>query len=173
MSLVIEPWVLLETLLERSLAYLAKQLSAPGKSALSRPQRDIKFLVGSMAEQKHRYLIPDCLLQIEGSAFANFEAKYRDYARSNAPLRGESYQAITAGRALGTQIAVLVYPNALSAGHFNILEKGHPPQQLAVLGLDMFSYRRGLGERERAEWILRLLENATGTVMLSDKGETA
>ena len=173
MSLVIEPWVLLETLLERVLAQLARELSAHGHNAISRPQRRTRFLIGSMKAVEERYLLPDCVLSLDDKPIANFEAKYRDYSRTGSPLRGESYQAITAGRALRTELAVLVYPNAMEAQVFGVEVSGHPPEKLAAIGLDLFSYRKGAGERERAAKVSSLLENATGTSMLMAKGAAA
>jgi len=173
MSLVIEPWTLLERLLDRTLARLATQLNTKGTVFRSRPQRGLTFLVGSAPKDGNRQLVPDSVLLRHGLPVINFEAKYRDYARTGAPHRGESYQAITAGRALGTSLAVLVYPNAMPGRLFDVRKSGHPPEQLAVVGLDMFGYRRGVGEKERANGIMSLLENASGTCILQVQGEVA
>lgn len=173
MSLVIEPWILLERLVEKTVAQLSKQLTESGANFRSRAQRNIAFLLGSMKDDGRRYLIPDCVLLRNGEPIVNFEAKYRDYDRSGAPLRGESYQAITAGRALGTSLAVLVYPNAIPSKIYEVRKPGYSPEQLAVLGLDMFSYRNGVGEKERADQLRSLLENAQGTCTLLKKGDEA
>lgn len=170
MSLAIEPWILLENLLERTLRQLAKDLGASGQTFSSRPQRHTMFLSGKMGDASRRYLYPDCILLCDGIPIVNFEAKYRDYERSHAPLRTESYQAITAGRALGTSLAVLVYPNDCPTEIFSVLKSGHPPEELAVVGLDLFSYRRGIGERERADRLHSLLENVNGTYTMPDQG---
>ena len=163
MSLAIEPWILLERLLERTLTVLARQMGKTGPSFTSRPQRNTMFLSGKMRDDRRRHLTPDCVLMKDGLPIVNFEAKYRDYERTRAPLRSESYQAITAGRALGTSLAVLVYPNACEAEIFNVRKTGHPPEELATIGLDLFGYRRGVGELERAERLGSLLGNTSGT----------
>lgn len=173
MSLVIEPWILLERLLERTLAQLAQRLSRTGAKFRSQPQRSRIFLAGSMLDEGSRYLIPDCVLLRNDGPIVNFETKYRDYARTGAPLRGESYQAITAARALGTPLTVLVYPNAMPSQLFTVEKPGHPPEQLAVVGLDMFGYRKVVGEKERADQLCSLLENLPGTCIMPDKGEPA
>lgn len=173
MSLAIEPWILLERLLERSLALLAKNLGKAGTSFSSRPQRNTMFLSGKMRDGTCRYLYPDCILLRDGIPVVNFEAKYRDYERTRAPLRTESYQAITAGRALGTSLAVLVYPNDCATEILDVKKSGHPPEELAIVGLDMFTYRRGIGERDRADRLCSLLENTRGTYIMAHKGEAA
>lgn len=173
MSLVIEPWILLERLLDRTLASLAAQLNTHGAVFRSRPQRGLTFLVGSAPDDGNRRLVPDSVLLRNGSPVINFEAKYRDYARTGAPHRNESYQAITAGRALGTSLAVLVYPNAMPGKIFDVRKSGYPPEQLAVIGLDLFGYRRGSGEKDRAEAIISLIENVLGTCILQEQGEVA
>lgn len=172
MSLAIEPWRLLERLLERTVAALASMLDVGGFEYMSKRQSGTSFLTGSLKGDARR-LLPDCVLARDGSAIANFEAKYRDYQRTGAPRREESYQAITAGRALGTSLAVLVYPNAMTPRIFEILQAGHRPDRLAVVGLDMFGYRRGSGEVSRATQLRELFENEEGTCMLAEKGEAA
>lgn len=159
MSLAIEPWILLERLLERTLTVLARQLGEDGRSYTSRQQHQTVFLTGSMRDDARRFLKPDCVLLCDGVPVVNFEAKYRDYEQTGAPLRTESYQAITAGRALGTPLSILVYPNSCATEQFIVNKLGHPPEELAIVGLDLFGYRRGQGELPRAERIRRLLKN--------------
>jgi hypothetical protein len=173
MSLVIEPWILLERLLERTLACLARQLTGGGQTFRSRPQRGLRFLIGTGPGDPDRHLVPDCVLLRENVPVVNFEAKYRDYARTGGPSRGESYQAITAGRASGTSLAVLVYPNCMPPRIFQVRKAGQMPNQMGVFGLDLFGYRRGMGEQERADRLHRLLENTSGTCILGTEGEAA
>lgn len=173
MSLAIEPWILLERLLERALVRLAERLSKNGVNYKSRPQRGVTFLVGSTPDETSRRLTPDCVLLRDDKPIVNFEAKYRDYGSTGSPLRNESYQAITAGRALDTSIAVLVYPNPLPGTWFAIRAAGHSPEHLAVIGLDLFGYRKGVGEEKLADQLLSLLENIPGTAILSPQGAAA
>ncbi|MEE3500478.1 5-methylcytosine restriction system specificity protein McrC [Acidiphilium acidophilum] len=170
MSLVIEPWILLERLVERTLKHLAQRLSISGEMFTSRAQKRAVLLSGSIRENSI-YSRPDCVLFRGGVPIVNCEAKYRDYARTDAPLPEEVYQAVTAGRALGTLIAVLVYPNTMPSRTFTIQKSGHPPETLVILGVDMFGYRKSVGERERANKLLPLLENIIGTCIMSADGE--
>jgi hypothetical protein len=171
MSLVIEPWILLERLLERTLSSLAEQLTTDfGTSFASKPQRAVTFLSGAQLASDARHLVPDCVLLRNNSPLVNFEAKYRDYARTGAPLRTESYQAITAGRALGTRLAILAYPNDIPTKVLDVHKVGYPPEKLAIIGLDMFGYERGSGEKKRSQLIRSILENILGTCTLRDQG---
>ena len=173
MSLVIEPWPLLERLLERTLHALAADLTRDGVAHQARPQSGVHFLKATGTGEDARRLHPDCVLLREGKSVVNFEAKYRNYERTGAPRREESYQAITAARALGTPLAVLVYPNAMETRVFEVLKPGDAPRHLAVMGLDLFGYRRGSGEMERAHALRKALENIAGTDMVAVKGVSA
>lgn len=171
-SFAIEPWVLLERLLERTLTSLSSMLTTESVRFTSKAQVQRTFLAGKLNDNRKRVLYPDCILLRDGMPFVNFEAKYRDYGLANAPKRAESYQALTAGRALGTSIAVIVYPNANDPEILDVLERGHRPDTLAVMGLNLFDYQRG-AENGLAEKMRRLLENVTGTDTLEHKGATA
>lgn len=170
-SFAIEPWILLERLLERAVRRLAVTMTSDCATFTSHAQAGRAFLSRAVHNRRSRMLLPDCTLARDGLTIVNFEAKYRDHSITNAPERSESYQAITAGRALGTRLAVLVYPNANEAEVFDVLEKGHRPERLATIGLDLFGYRRGQ-EGGLAESLRALMEKASVTCML-DKEELA
>ena len=166
LSFVIEPWQLLEELLERTVQALAVDLTRGGILHVARAQNDTAFLVQietEGAKGRHVHLRPDCVLYREGSPVISFEAKYRDYARTGGPRREESYQAITAARALGTKLAVLIYPNGIETRVFEVRTPANAPRHLAVVGLDLFAYRRGAGEVESAQKLKTSLENVIGT----------
>ncbi len=167
-SFAIEPWILLERLLERVVGRLATAMSGDDAMFTSHSQSGKAFLSRAVRDHRSRMLFPDCTLVREGVTIVNFEAKYRDHSITNAPKRSESYQAITAGRALGTRLAVLVYPNANEAEVFDILEKGHRPERLATIGLDLFGYRRGQ-EGEFAKSLEALMQKAGVTCMIDEK----
>jgi hypothetical protein len=159
MSLAIEPWPLLERLLERSLANLVRRADPGGAVLRTGRQTQVKFLdpIGAHASQ---FLVPDATLERDGVVVANFEAKYRDYAQTGRPKRSECYQAITAARSLSSPLAVLVYPGQLATRLWAVQRAGQHPERLAVVGLDLFSYRKGQGDIQRAEMLSHLIGGA-------------
>lgn len=166
MSLAIEPWPLLETLLDRSLkrAVSLHRDERPGLRAFK--QREVRFLDPIGVGHSPAILKPDSIIAEGDRILANFEAKYRDFAVTGRPLPEECYQAITAARAVCSPVAILVYPGRVTPRSWKVLQSGPHPARLAVVGLDMFSYRRGSGDNQRANLLMSLLEVET-------KAETA
>lgn len=161
MSLAIEPWPLLETLLDRSLkrAIALRRPDRPGLRTFK--QHEVRFLEPIGAGHSPAVLKPDSIIAEGDRILANFEAKYRDFAATGRPLREECYQAITAARAVRSPVAILVYPGRVTPRSWKVLHSGQHPARLAVVGLEMFSYRRGLGDTERANLLMSLLGTET------------
>lgn len=162
MAFAIEPWPLLEKLLERCLRVVAADLGRTIPKLTASTQSGTPFLKPFERRGPNRGLRPDAVLRVGGRVLANFEAKYRNFSATNKPLRDECYQAITAARALGSPLAVLVYPGVVPTAIWTVLQPGGCPERLAVIGLDMFAYVRGSGERERAREIVALLNRVDG-----------
>lgn len=156
-SIAIEPWPLLERLLERSLRGAVEFARSNGRSLSSAEQATRMILersAGSAAA--HHYLRPDGVLLENGAAVATFEAKYQAYDPQKGPREKDVYQALAAARACNAPLAVLVYPGKLAPARWRVMLPGPHPARLAVLGLDMFDYRRA-GERSRGQQILDLV----------------
>lgn len=159
-SIAIEPWPLLERLLERSLDDAVAVGRSQGRALSSAAQKKRRILEragGSAAA--HHDLIPDGVLLEDGEVLATFEAKYRSYDRAKGPREKDIYQALAAARACNAPLAVLVYPGRLETGSWQVLTKGLNPIRLAVLGLDLFDYRRA-PDHTRGQWILDLVKDA-------------
>ena len=163
-SFAIEPWPLLERLLERALAASCEQASQNGKT-LEVPLKGSRVILNPVAGQSMRPhdLIPDGLLAEDGLIIASFEAKYRNYVPYEGPRPAEVYQAIAAARATSSPIAVLVYPGNHAAAVWEVAAAGQSPRYLATIGLDLFGYQQwtkaDLGNRVY-EVLARILWNS-------------
>lgn len=157
-SIAIEPWPLLERLLERSLETAADLGRREGRPLSSdvQTERVILARAGGSAHADHS-LRPDGVLLENRLPIATFEAKYRLYVPSEGPLRSEIYQALTAARALSSPLAVLVYPGKFETGFWRVKTPGDAPAALAAVGLDMFGFRAG--DVMRANLLLDLVRS--------------
>ena len=164
LSLAIEPWPLLETLLHRSLESAAIQGRASGLDLHSSPHSTHGLLTPVRRTQDlplsrihtARNVEPDGLMRRGDAIAATFEAKYSvpNYHRS----RDHIFQAITTATAVGAPLAVLVYPEASDPVLWQVRTAG-APRMVAALGLDMYGYARGDGDRKRGGRILELLQS--------------
>jgi hypothetical protein len=148
LEVAVEPWPLLETLLERSLRAAAAK---PGNEMRAVPKRLYPLLKRDV--QAASFVEPDGVLaDAAGNIIATFEAKYT--VPADRPHRSHTYQALSAAAALRSPIAVIVYPGDQAVDHFDIVGFQGQPLQLVTMGLSMFSYRQGAGERERGARIV-------------------
>lgn len=156
-SVAIEPWPLLERLLERSIASAIRQGNGAGRALATAPKvmRPLLQRV-SGAGAASRDVEPDGLLLEGGSVVASFEAKYRDYKPSDGPQRAEMYQALAAARAVSSGLAVLIYPGTFEMESWSVEGDGTSPVKLVAVGLEMFSYTRA-GDDARGAKILAAL----------------
>lgn len=142
-----ESWPLLETFLRRSIDTCAALATGEGRAwSSSKPEKWqlLKVQTGSnhAADKRGREVKPDGLLLANGAVLASFEAKYRHLAGGPAP-REHVFQAITTAAALGAPYAVLVYPESRTPAVFDVLGHSEGPNQLLILGFDLFGYRKG------------------------------
>ena len=159
-SIAIEPWPLLERLLERSLENAVQQGCAAGRKLKSAAQSDHTILRRFLGPAREDHFVrPDGILIEDDATLATFEAKYRAYSREGGPLRSEIYQALAAARACSSPLAVLVYPGRFDPAYWCVCKAGATPSCLAAIGLDMFSYRTG-EDASRGKLLLRLVEGA-------------
>lgn len=165
LNLAIEPWPLLERLLLRSLRSAARQAALHGLALVARGHSTAPILraepigadVGLARLARNRFVEPDGSLWSGGQIVANFEAKY-SRADSDAAFRSHVFQVMATAAALGSPMAVLVYPEASEPVMWTVAGFGGRPVRLAAVGLDMFSYRRGEGDACRGEVLLNLIE---------------
>lgn len=149
LEVAVEPWRLLETLLERALAALA----ATDDDLRVEPKTTYPLLVdhasGVMtagADGFPRAVEPDGLLtRRDGRVLATLEAKY-----ANRPKRDHVYQALATAAALASPLAVLVYPWREAPRRFNVAGFHGHPQDLVTIGVGLFDYQRGASDRDLA-----------------------
>lgn len=156
-SLAIEAWPLLERLLERALR-AAVRLSEERGRKLSAPARHYtKLLTG--INTNGRSVVPDGRLTDKSKHhLATFEAKYARSDSDKWPPREHYFQALATAAACGSDLAVLVYPDAFDPLWWSTDAFNGKPAHLAAIGIGLFSYRRGAGDVERGEALLSLLD---------------
>lgn len=155
LEVAVEPWRLLETLLERVLV----ELASTDADLQVTPKTVHPLLVDrspdapATTESFPRWVEPDGMLaRMDGRIVATFEAKY-----SNRPKREHVYQTLSTAAALTSPVAVLLYPWKEQPRHFEVIGFHGHPMMLATIGVDLFSYRRGRSDRELASAIGGLL----------------
>lgn len=152
-EVAVEPWRLLETLIERALTELAARND--GLFVANKTKHDLLIPVAGAEESESfpRFVEPDGLLMRAcGGVAANFEAKY-----AKAADRSHVHQTLATAAALDSPIAVLIYPWLEPPRKFDVQGFHHHPRTLVTIGVDMFSYRRGESDRELASTIESLL----------------
>lgn len=162
LSLAVEPWLLLETLLHRSLNAAARlsgtvgvPLTSHGHStnillepkATGSPRPPLERIHGN------RSVDPDGSLRSHKQVVATFEAKY-SYPKRPESIRSHVFQAMTTAAALGSPLAVLVYPERSDPVAWDVSGFDNKPRHVVAVGLDMYGYRRGIGEFQRGQLLL-------------------
>ncbi|WP_181158555.1 5-methylcytosine restriction system specificity protein McrC [Leucobacter massiliensis] len=155
LEVAVEPWPLLETLLERTLAAVTR--AAPNIVFGAKRRYPILKLRGAIAGSVE----PDGVLRDDtGQVVATFEAKYT--LPSTHPSEDHRYQALATAAVLHSPIAILVYPGAEEPRIYDVQGFNGQPMQLATMGLELYGYERGSGEKRRADAVLRLLGTMAG-----------
>lgn len=155
LEVAVEPWRLLETLLERSLAAVA----AVDADLRVQPKSTFPLLADCVDTQMAgggrfpRAVEPDGVLRhTDGRVLATFEAKY-----SNRPKREHVFQALATAAALTSPTAFLLYPWAESPRRFSVTGFHGHPLSLVTIGVDLFSYRRGESDQKVAAQVRSLM----------------
>lgn len=153
LEVAVEPWPLLETLLERSLKAVERE--SPGLTWIPKQTYPILKLGTTSAGEVE----PDGVLQDgAGKVVATFEAKYT--APSAHPKAEHRYQALATAAVLHSPLSVLVYPGTNAAKIYDVQGFNGQPAQLATIGLDLYTYKRESGDATRARRITELLTAA-------------
>jgi hypothetical protein len=153
LEVAVEPWPLLETLLERSLEAVERASAGMVFGAKK------KYPILKMGDTVAGEVEPDGILRNgAGRVVATFEAKYT--LPGLHPSDEHRYQALATAAVLHSPIAVLVYPGIESPKIYDVQGFNGQPAQLATIGLDLYGYERTSGAGDRAAAILELLEVA-------------
>ncbi|MGD8215785.1 5-methylcytosine restriction system specificity protein McrC [Aestuariimicrobium sp. Y1814] len=167
LGVALEPWPLLETLLERSLKAVGEVAARQGHAGLSglghTGTYPLRTPTGDTAPGTERFHVkgdvdPDGLLRRGSDVVATFEAKYT--TPTTERIRTHAFQALTTAAALRSPIAVLVYPTNFEPIIWELTGFTTHPQRLIAVGLDMYRYRSGVGDASRAERLYRGIEAA-------------
>lgn len=156
LEVAVEPWPLLETLLERTLAAVERR-----STLTSVPKQ--RYPILSLDDRTAGEVEPDGLLKnAAGDTVASFEAKYTNPRQH--PKEEHRYQALATAAVLHAPLAILVYPGKESPKIYDVQGFSGRPARLATIGLDMYGYKRDLdlGAPPRAERIIDLVSTATG-----------
>lgn len=152
LEVAVEPWQLLETLLERTLRAFATEWEHQGYAF--EPKKSWPLLTSQ--SEAIAQVEPDGLLLRDGKTVATFEAKYSRL--STTPAREHTFQALSTAAALNSPLAVLVYPGDETPRFFDVEGFHGTPARLVTVGLSMFAYSRSGGDGLRAGTIRKLLE---------------
>jgi hypothetical protein len=164
-NLAIEPWPLLERLLHRSLAASVRQGRSEGQDLSWAPQSRSPFLTpvkdaarGPAAfEALHtpRGVEPDGQLRDGGQIVATFESKYS--VPTYHSTRSHFFQSVSTAAAMGSPLSVLVYPDQFEPVVWRTHGFDGTPRTAVAIGLGMYSYSRGTGDRARGQLVLNLV----------------
>jgi hypothetical protein len=159
LEIAIEAWPLLETLLTRALDAAVQEAKGRSRELVSPGRRHYALLTKPSAGGLAGTVVPDGQLDEAGQTVASFEAKYSSAMSSGVePQRGHIFQALSTAAALGSPLAVLIYPNEFEPIWWNVNGFHGFPERLVALGMDLFSYVRGPGDVKRGRAILDILE---------------
>lgn len=154
LEVAVEPWPLLETLLERSLDAV-EQIPAALRSV---PKTRYPILLSG--DDVAGEVEPDGVLEnAAGEVVATFEAKYTRPGQH--PKEAHRYQALATAAVLHAPLSVLVYPGAEASRIYDVRGFNGQPARLATIGLDLYTYERDAGAASRASAIADLVAAAT------------
>lgn len=170
LGIALEPWPLLETLLERSLQALGDVAARHGHLGLHGLGHSGKYPlrtpVGVTEPGTARFHVsggvdPDGVIKRGEDVVASFEAKYTTPTPER--IRDHAFQALTTAAALKSPVAVLVYPDDFEAVSWSLTGFTTHPSRLVAVGLDMYRYQTGSGDESRAERLYQAIEEALST----------
>lgn len=162
LGVALEPWPLLETLLGRALSALGPVAGNHGHLGLNgfghTGTYPLRTPTGETSPGTAHFHVkggvdPDGVLKRGSEVVATFEAKYTNPTAER--IRAHAFQALTTAAALRSPVAVLVYPTNFEAVRWELTGFTTHPSRLVAVGLDMYRYRSGTGDDERAERIYR------------------
>lgn len=157
LEVAVEPWPLLETALTRAL----KSLEARGDGWQHVSKGKHRLL--SVGSATRLNVEPDGLLRRHGQIVASFECKYT--LPGATPDEGHVHQTLTTAAAVGSPIAVIVYPTDQAAKYYKVSGFDGNPYCLVTTGLSLFEYRRIGGDQKRAETLAAAIAGARSNTL--------
>jgi hypothetical protein len=140
LSLAVEAWPLLETLVGRTLADVAAYGRTVGRTFHHVSQGDVNLMRRVRGTAASSFAPrPDGRLYEDGKLIASFEAKYTAFD-GTMPQRNHIYQAIVTAGACRSPLAVLVYPDQCATQSWALNLPPGSPTHLLVMGLDLFKW---------------------------------
>lgn len=156
LSLAVEAWPLLETMLSRTLGDAVAYGRSVGRTFHYRSQGEVSLLSPMSGGAPPFKPQPDGRLWEDKELVACFEAKYAAYD-GGTPDREHIYQALATASACRAPVSVLVYPGRHEPRVWSLnLPKG-APQRLVALGVDLFQWPPAPA-LERGKALLSLLD---------------
>jgi hypothetical protein len=156
-SIAIEAWPLLESLLARALRACVRNLAMDGRDVTIGSKSEVPLLKAASAGIRGRSVIADGRLLENNRTIATFEAKYKVGEGSDSVPREDVFQALCTAAACNAPLAVLVYPDSRAPAIWDVPVMHGTPQKLAVIGLDLYGYRSGVGDDARGQLVAGLL----------------
>lgn len=168
-EVALEPWRLLEELLDRTVRAVTRLAREQGLDWLNNTHPSVELLEADMPGQgvlarllSDRVAYPENLIVDSSGPVASFEAKY---SRPSGPraIRNHMYQLLTTASHAGAPFAVLVYPELAEPIHWRVANTRTSVRDVFAVGLDLYGYTQVEGVGGRAATILQLIHPATST----------
>ncbi|AKK09914.1 5-methylcytosine restriction system specificity protein McrC [Corynebacterium testudinoris] len=164
-EVALEPWVLLEELLDRTVRAVVRKGKVDGYDWHNQRHPAVQILQPSTAPSEAaslarllsiRKAYPENLIIGPDGPIASFEAKY---SRPKKPesIRNHMYQLLTTAAHAGSPQAILVYPELSEPIHWNTVDSRTPVKSVFAVGLNLYAYSKRTGVAERAQQISDLL----------------
>lgn len=158
LEVAVEAWPLLERLLDRSMSAAVELAGRQGRRLVKSSRSLAPLLTNPPPNFRRRFVEADGWLIENGQTVATFEAKYSPGPLPERwPERAHLYQAVSTAAACQSPLAVLVYPGHFEPLWWDTSGFDDKPSALVAVGLGLFSYRRGDGDRVRGETLLNVL----------------
>lgn len=162
-EVALEPWVLLEELLDRTVRGVARLGQDAGLEWKVERQATVGVLDADEPSSaplsrllNDRVAHPENLLIGPEGVVASFEAKYSRPSRPEH-IRQHMYQLLTTAAYAGSPCAILVYPELSEPIHWVATGKHTSVRNVYAVGLDLFGYSAHAGVGERAARVFQLL----------------
>ncbi|MBF6271613.1 hypothetical protein IU436_30790 [Nocardia farcinica] len=164
-EVALEPWILLEELLDRTVREVVRRGQADGHGWHNKRHPSVELLrsddnpgrdVSLARLLSNRTAYPENLIMGPDGPIASFEAKY---SRPKEPvsIRNHMYQLLTTAAHAGSPRAVLVYPELSEPIHWSTVDSHTPVNDVFAVGLNLYGYSKHSGVAERAQQIFDLL----------------
>ena len=147
-ELAIEPWPLLEALLELCMQWICDKTSYSDSYESQKTKR--------LFIEANRTVKPDGVLYRNGRVLACLDAKYK----TNTLSRNDLYQALATAAAFKSPISILVYPDNSPMQYYRTITEGCP-KTVATVGIDLFSFSKTADLESHASGIIEAIKLAS------------